>query len=252
MAFARKMKKLKKRFFLYHPWKAVSRFPLLYALIPEYTKLSFDALSQSWDMVDAIDMANIPGAIVELGCWNGGCGALMAQRTKKNGSKRMVWLFDSFEGLPELAPQDEEWAHSAKGGGIKMRQAGTETLRPTGYYKAEEEKVRYILGKLRATDRARIVRGWFQETLPAVKDEIGPIALMRLDGDIYESTKIPLEILFDQVSDDGYIVIDDFHLKGCRQAIYEFFAERGIWPLLINSPSYGRAYFKKTGYGKIT
>jgi len=232
--------KLKKRFIWNHPEKLLL-WPLIKRVSP-YTKLSYDALAQSWDIIDELDQKKISGAVVELGCWNGGCGALMSYKTKKNGSNRPVWLFDSFEGLPELTKEDEEWAKQIN---QPVQEAGASSLTATGYFKADQEKVHQILDSMDVAGDVHIVKGWFQNTLPSVKSKIGPIALMRLDGDIYESTKIPLDILFDQISEGGYIIIDDFHLRGCRQAIYEFFAERRIWPLLINSPRDGRVYFKK-------
>jgi len=233
--------KLKKRYIWNHPTKLIL-YPL-FRRFAVYTKLSFDALAQAWDIVDRIDQEEIPGAIVELGCWNGGCGALMSYRTKQNGSNRSVWLFDSFEGLPELTEEDMEWAALIQ---QPVSKSSHSTLRPTGYFKASQEKVHEILDRMHVAEAVYIEKGWFQNTLPAVKDKIGPIAFMRLDGDIYESTKVPLEILFDQISKGGYIVIDDFHLRGCRQAIYEFFAEHNVWPLLINAPRDGRAYFRKS------
>lgn len=232
--------KLKKRFIWNHP-ASLLLIPRLSKVSP-YTKLSFDALVQAWNIVGELDQKNIPGAVVELGCWNGGCGALMASRIKKDGATRNVWLFDSFEGLPELAVQDEEWAKDI---GQNVKSSASQEMKATGYFKAEEKNVREIAERLGVSDIVKIAKGWFQDTIPQIKGEIGPIALLRLDGDIYESTKYPLEAFYDAVTPGGYIVIDDFHLQGCRQAVYEFFAEKKVWPLLMNSPRDGRAYFRK-------
>ncbi|PIP60868.1 hypothetical protein COX00_00800 [Candidatus Uhrbacteria bacterium CG22_combo_CG10-13_8_21_14_all_47_17] len=232
--------KLKKRYVWNHPSK-LFLYPLLKRVEP-YTKLPFDALAQVWEMIGNLDKQSVPGAIVEMGSWNGGCGALMSYRTKKNGSNRDVWLFDSFEGLPELAPEDAEWA-KAINQPIKQTEAGD--LKATGYFKADEKRVHQILAKLDSEQAVHVVKGWFQDSLPNARQDMGPIALLRLDGDIYESTKFPLEALYDQVVPGGYVVIDDFHLRGCRQAIYEFFFEKKIWPLLINSPRDGRSFFRK-------
>ena len=59
-------------------------------------------------------------------------------------------------------------------------------------------------------DKITLVKGWFQDTAPANKDKVGQIAILRLDGDWYESTKIPLENFYQNVSSGGCIIIDDY------------------------------------------
>lgn len=73
-----------------------------------------------------------------------------------------------------------------------------------------------------------MVKGMFQDTLPNYWNEIGDIAVLRLDGDWYESTKCCLEWLYDNVLDGGYVIIDDYNLVGCRKALDEFIASRNI------------------------
>lgn len=215
---------------------------MAYRRIAPYTMLPFDALSQAQDAVDDVDARKIPGAIVEMGCWKGGCGAVMAWRSKRNGSDRPIWLFDSFEGIPELAEQDREWAEHSR---LKMREKGQTGLKPAGYYLASVSDVEAALVAVGATAKARIVKGWFQDSLPPAKSEIGSIAVLRLDGDLYESTKFCLEELYGQVAVGGWIIIDDFHLEGCRKAIFEFMGQRGLAPFIVNAPGDGRAWFRK-------
>ena len=64
------------------------------------------------------------------------------------------------------------------------------------------------------------VKGWFQDTVP--KNNHGPIAILRLDGDLYASTKICLEHLYKKVVPGGFIIIDDYGLAGCKKAVDEF------------------------------
>ena len=61
--------------------------------------------------------------------------------------------------------------------------------------------------------------GWFADTLPGC--EIGPIALLRLDADLYSSTKTCLQYLYSKVSKGGWVIVDDFPLSGCRRALHE-------------------------------
>lgn len=164
---------------------------------------------------------------METGCWKGGLGAYMAL------FGRETWLFDSFEGLPELSEKDAEIADPK---GLPLHEK-------TGYIAVAEQTARDIARKLGSTPH--IIKGWFSDTLPKYKEKIGPIAILRLDGDTYSSTKEALEILYDSVVAGGIVVIDDYYdFSGCREALYDFFKERHIAPALEQYP-FGRAYFKK-------
>jgi predicted O-methyltransferase YrrM len=67
------------------------------------------------------------------------------------------------------------------------------------------------------------IKGDFRDTLPQMRDRVGAIALLHMDGDWYESTKAILHNLYDRVANDGLIQVDDYgHWEGCRQAIHEF------------------------------
>lgn len=232
---------IKKRFLLNYPQK-IFLYGTIRKIFP-FTMLSYSALCEMSDVINRVDAAEVPGAIVEMGCWSGGCGALMSFTTKKNRSNRKVWLFDSFEGLPELAEEDSEWAKNAD---LKIKSKDEKQLKPIGSYATTEATVEQALDMLGAKENVRIIKGWFQDSVPGVQKEIGPIAVLRLDGDLYESTKYCLETLYDQVSPNGVIAIDDYHLEGCRRALYEFFYKRNISPNIQNNNFFGgRAYFVK-------
>ncbi len=72
----------------------------------------------------------------------------------------------------------------------------------------------------------QIIPGWFDETLPCFEAS-DPIALLRLDGDWYESTMLCLEHLFDRVAVGGVVIIDDyFTWDGCSRAVHDFLSRR--------------------------
>jgi hypothetical protein len=174
--------------------------------VQPYTMLSPGQLRNAYRAVRHVKEKNIPGAIVECGCWRGGCGALMAWA----GRPRTTWLFDSFQGLPAPTALDGPEAPSLEGKLV-----------------ASIDEVREVLKRL-GTD-AQIRAGWFAQTIPAARELIGPIAVLRLDGDWYESTKICLENLYDLVSPGGVVILDDYdYWRGCRAATDEFFAARKI------------------------
>jgi hypothetical protein len=174
--------------------------------IKPYTMLSGGALHNAVEAVRYVDGHGIPGAIVECGVWRGGCAALMAWLSPS----RKVWAFDSFEGLPEPGARD-----------------GAEAAGWGGRLAASEQVVHEVFAKVGVVPQVR--KGWFDESLPLAKTEVGPIAVLRLDGDFYESLKVCLENLYDQVSPGGVVIIDDYdRWEGCRTAVDEFLTTRRI------------------------
>jgi hypothetical protein len=195
--------------------------------IKGYTMQTIAGVYQMNDHIHSVIKNNIPGAIVETGCWKGGVGAYMAQ------FGRQTWLFDSFEGLPEMNEKDSEIT------GPK----GLALYEKTGYIAVPEQMARNIAEKLGT--QPHIIKGWFKDTLPRYKNEIGPISILRLDGDTYDSTIQALESLYDSVSAGGIVVVDDYYdFSGCRDALYDFFRARKIAPAIQRYP-FGRAYFLK-------
>jgi hypothetical protein len=78
-------------------------------------------------------------------------------------------------------------------------------------------------------DRVKFVKGWFKDTLPTAP--IKRLAVMRLDGDYYESTMDALTALYDKLSPGGYAIIDDYGEDTwtyCRRAVEDFRRQRGI------------------------
>ena len=115
-------------------------------------------------------------------------------RTNLCGSNRKMWLFDSFEGMPEATSMDI----GEKAGELaKNRMSGG--LIPVGTTVAAIDEVKTLLFKKLHLDEDNIilVKGWFQHTVPKYKSQIGPISILRVDGDWYDSTKVCLENLYD-------------------------------------------------------
>jgi O-methyltransferase len=180
--------------------------------------------------------ANVPGDFVECGVWRGGCSFLMADLLRRARSDRRVRLFDSFEGLPEPDEIDGtaavEWA---------------ENKDPENYFdncRATLENVQEAAVALGLADRTRMVKGWFDDTLLVNRDAIGPIALLRIDADWHASVECCLESLYDQVSDGGIVILDDyFDWDGCAVAVHEFLGKRRLCHRIRSE---GRAaYFQK-------
>jgi hypothetical protein len=215
---------------------------VLFWKICAHAQQNYASLSNAYDLTTIVEKNGLEGAVVECGVWRGGCAAVMATVVQKAKNNRKVWLFDSFEGMPEASKEDlGEEALQLSGG---MRSGA---LSPVGTNIASVDDVKDLLFKklYLKKDNIAIVKGWFQNTLPIYRPLIGGIAVLRLDGDWYESTKVCLEYLYDAVTNGGYIIIDDYgFFPGCRKAVDEFFESRGLKVRLITI-DYSRVYFQK-------
>lgn len=159
--------------------------------------------------------AGVEGDFLEAGVCQGGASIFMRALQVAHGEEhRRMWVADSFEGLP--APRTEA-------------DAGLDFT---------EERMPWLAASLTAvqdnfrtydllSEQVCFVAGWFSETLPS--SEVGKIALLRIDADLYESTRDVLLALYDRVTPGGFIIVDDYHaFRACRAAVDEFRAERGI------------------------
>jgi O-methyltransferase len=152
---------------------------------------------------------NVPGDVAETGAWRGGAAIFMKGCLTAWGMQdRTVWVADSFEGLPiPSLPEDAGYDFSA----TKV------PILAVGLEEVQENFRRYNL----LDDKVKFLKGWFKDTLHVAP--IRELALLRLDGDLYESTMDSLKALYDKVSPGGFIIVDDFNdFEPCRRAILEF------------------------------
>ncbi|MFM0081577.1 macrocin O-methyltransferase [Paraburkholderia sediminicola] len=160
----------------------------------------------------------VPGDFIETGVWRGGVTILMrAALTAFGGSGRSVWVADSFAGLPAPDPatdlRDAIWHH---------------LMRAVGLLRSDLATVREAFARAGLLDRrVRFLPGWFADTLPDAPIE--RLALMRLDGDWYESTRVALDALYPRLSPGGFVIVDDYGLPtGCARAVDEYRATHRI------------------------
>lgn len=199
-----------------------------------FSMVSEAGLLSLWDQVRFCEATGLPGALVECGVWKGGACALMAMANFRYGERRRnIHLFDAFTDICQPDPaldgeraikEVEEWARIP-------RQEITGALRPmSGFYDhkggaGRMEDVQKLLENEIGYPREYLHyhEGWFQETIPQVSSKIGPIAVLRLDGDYYASTKTCLDHLAHQVVPGGFIIFDDYGAyEGCRRAVDEY------------------------------
>lgn len=176
---------------------------------------------------------NVPGDLIETGVWRGGAAIFMRGILKAyQVSNRRVWVADSFEGLPAPDPGRfpvEAAAHS-----------GTVMTDSYRHFRASLEEVQGNFARFGLLDEQVVfLKGWFRETLPSAPIE--QLAVLRLDGDYYESTMDSLVNLYDKVPVGGYIIVDDYGEESwtyCKQAVEEFRRQRGIEDAIIRVDSH--------------
>ncbi len=173
---------------------------------------------------------DVPGDIVECGIGGGKSLLIIAAinyfLNKKEGGQRHIFGYDSFEGFPRPTIKDKsprnskkgEWSHS-----------------PSGKYKYSKKFTKLVLkegmiplNKISLT----LTKGFFSNSLK--KHPQKPIAILHIDGDLYQSYKAALENLFDKVNKGGIIIFDDFtkeekkeeKFPGARLAVKEFLGNK--------------------------
>jgi len=175
---------------------------------------------------------DIPGALVECGIAAGSQVGAMYDTMLKSNKTRWVYGFDSFDGIP-LASEDDDEQPGMDAKPVLYYKDKRELLKSSGISSNSIEDVRWNMrrwfpGK---DDKVVLVKGWFQDTVypyKTVMSQLGGIALLRLDGDLYESTKVCLEALFEHINPGGILIIDYWNLRGCRKACEEFFATHPV------------------------
>lgn len=204
-----------------------------------YSLVGSSGLESTFDVAENTIVCNLPGAFVECGVARGGCSALLAMVAANENHGRKLWMFDSYQGLPD--PTQEDFAEGADTTGSHVRPL------PKGSCLGTRQEVESLLFNKFKLNRNAIVlvEGWFQDTLPIRRNEIGPIAVLRIDGDWYESTRCVLLNLFDQVPSGGWVIVDDYGTcSGCQKAVDEFLAERHIKAALVPDGRGGIAFQK--------
>lgn len=203
-------------------WLESRDLPPLLARVRPYTMVPTPSLTELARQVRAVMEQRIPGDFVECGTWRGGSSFLMAELLRAAGdTERRVWMFDSFEGIPPPEPIDGEAA-----------QAWARDAASPWYHdnlRVSLEEVEQAARGLGVADRTVMVKGYFENTLPATRDRLGPIALLRIDADWHASVQCCLEQLVDRVSPGGLVVFDDyFAYEGCAIAVHEYLGRRSL------------------------
>jgi hypothetical protein len=181
-----------------------------------HTMIGLKRLANVRSCVEGVLSEGVPGDFIETGAWRGGATILMRAILKARGvTDRTVWVADSFAGLPAPDPARYPLDHGDR---LHTFPELAVTLE-----RVQDNFRRYGL----LDEQVRFLKGWFRDTLPSAPIE--RLAVLRLDGDLYESTIQALDALYDRLSVGGYVIVDDYgNVAACRQAVHDFRAARAI------------------------
>ncbi|MDH4095368.1 MAG: TylF/MycF family methyltransferase [Betaproteobacteria bacterium] len=182
---------------------------------------------------DVLDRG-VPGDFIETGVWRGGACIFMRGVLKVRGvTDRIVWLADSFQGLP---PPDVARYPQDAGLDFSHRKELAIPLE-----EVQENFRRYGL----LDEQVQFLKGWFHDTLPGAPVE--RLAVLRLDGDLYQSTMDALTSLYPKLERGGYAIVDDYSIDACRQAVGDYRARHGISEEIVPIDWSGVLWRKESG-----
>ena len=190
--------------------RALRDYQYLYEKYHQFTMVPEDVFISNLDLCH--QFGKISGDYVECGVWRGGISAALAEVL---GNHKTFHLFDSFEGLPPAKEID--------GAAALAWQGNTKSPLYFDNCRAEESFVIQAM-KLARHPNYQIHKGWFEKTLPVFNRT--RIAILRLDGDWYESILVCLDNLFPKVVQGGLVLLDDYYAwDGCSRAVHDYFSK---------------------------
>ena len=185
----------------------------------------------------------VPGGVIDTGVFRGGSTIAMMHVLGLLNSTKDVWAADSFQGLPSSAVEDTIGCKGGKGScmlsGVAHAQKGHagEWKSTRSTFDANVAYYRDCLpgGPSRFSSKLNVLEGWFDKTLPpkSLKGNSSALSFLRLDGDVYESTKVALEALYPLLAPGGLVYVDDYgSYAGCARAIDDFVKALAIKPTI--------------------
>jgi O-methyltransferase len=184
--------------------------------------------------VEAVIEDDVPGDLIETGVWRGGATIFMRGVLKAfDDTSRSVWVADSFQGLP--APDAARYPADV---GDTFHKLGGLAV---GVEQVKHNFERYGL----LDDQVKFLIGWFKDTLPTAPIE--QLSVIRLDGDMYESTWQAIEALYPKLSPGGFCIVDDYGdlVAQCQRAIHDYRDAHGITDEIVDIDGFG-AYWRKS------
>jgi O-methyltransferase len=201
----------------------------------DYSMLPSIVMDNIKECLQDVIKNNIEGDFIETGVWKGGACIFAHHVIKSLGSDKKVYVADSFEGLPKpntdkcpVDSGDDHWTYDHLKVSLEQVKSNFEHFAPLD-------------------DSVVFIKGWFKDTM--FPPPVEKLSVLRLDGDMYESTIDVLESLYPNLSVGGYCIIDDWGLYRCRKAVEDYRKKYNIFDdIIVINPNFSVpcAYWKKT------
>jgi len=219
-----------------------AEFMELYQRCKPFTMTSIERMYTLFESIKYTFKNQLPGDFVECGVWKGGSSLLIALMLKKyEAFDRKLYMYDTFEGMSE--PTEEDRAVSGESAEQLLKEQDKSVQESVWCYSTIDEVRANLTLSGFPLENMHFVKGKVEDTLPEIKPN--KIALLRLDTDWYESTKIELELLYDRLAHNGILIIDDFgHWEGAKKAVIEYFYKRNVNPFINRIDYTGRLIIK--------
>lgn len=181
-----------------------------------HTMIGLKRLDNLQFCVETVLADDVAGDLIETGVWRGGACIFMRAVLAAHGvAHRKVWVADSFEGMPDTRDAENT---------VDQKMA---LYQYNDVFAVSVEQVRENFGRYGLLDdQVEFLPGWFADTLPAAP--IDKLAVLRLDGDLYDSTSDALRALYPRLSAGGFVIVDDYKIPSCREAVHDYRDEHGI------------------------
>ena len=177
-----------------------------------HTMIGIPRLENIQFCVESVLKYGIEGDLIEAGVWRGGASIFMRGILKAHGSDKCVWVADSFDGMPK---EEGSEFHRYQDLAVSLEQV-----------KANFNRYGLL------DDQVKFLKGWFKDTLPSAPIE--KLSVLRLDGDLYDSTMDGLVNLYWKVSEGGFVIVDDYNsVKVCTEAVDDFRKQIGITTAIV-------------------
>lgn len=194
------------------------------------TKCPFHRIENLFNKCAEVIEAGIPGDFVEAGVWKGGASALMGTLCDVEAKGRKTFSYDSFQGMSVPNPafdllEGEDVPSMCFQPAAQLRDFDLADFNTTCFEIMDVSK-----------STLQIVPGWVNDTIPDTAKHIEQVAILRLDIDFYEPTKLVLESLYPKIPKGGYVICDDYGAwKGARKAVDDFRTHHGITSTLAQT-----------------
>lgn len=204
-----------------------------------YTGSPVDKAYGLYEAIKYIAANHIPGEFVECGVGAGGSSVLAALAMKHFKTPRPIWMFDTFEGMPEPGEHDKS------AGGTDAKKVWTEKKDAGGWFRYTLDQVKAAMNTTQYAEPIHYIQGKVEETIP--KHGPASISILRLDTDFYESTLHELKHFYPRLAIGGVLFIDDYYAwQGAKRAVEEYFESGVPRPMLTRLTSGARIGIKVT------